>query len=58
MFVCVFEVAIYKLKILGGRKLEYYESMGGTTKRGEPNILSSVGGSSWRRGRGGTRLLT
>ena len=46
--------AIYKLKNLGRGKFEYYKSMGGTTKKGGPNLSSSVGGS---KGRGGGTLF-
>ena len=59
------KLAIYKLKILGGRRgFEYYKSIEGTTKRGEPICkvqwgeqkgaitildLNLVGGKPWRK---------
>ena len=33
LVVSLCKPVIHKLKILGGRKLEYYKSIGGTTKR-------------------------
>ena len=45
---------IYKLNILGGGKLEYYKSMGGTTKRGE-QILKFQWGEVTEEG---TQFLT
>ena len=44
LVVSLCKPVIRKLKILGGGKLGYYRSMGGTTKRrGEPNFEISVG---------------
>ena len=44
---------MYKLKILGVGKFEYYKSMGGTTKRGgEQHMifdLNLVGEKPWRK---------
>ena len=37
--------SIYKLRILGGGKFEYYKSMGGTTKKG--------GNKQWGEAKGG-----
>ena len=45
---------IHKLKILGGGKLEYYKSMGGTTKRGEQILKFQWGEVTEER----TRFLT
>ena len=46
--VCLCKPAIYKLKILGGGKFEYYKSIGGTTKRGEPNFESPMGKAKFK----------
>ena len=41
--VSMYKPVIHKLKIVGGGKLDYYKSIGGTTKRGEPNFEILVG---------------
>ena len=42
--VSLYKPVIHKLKILGGGKFEYYKSVGGTTKRAEPNFEISLEG--------------
>ena len=56
--VCLCKLAIYKLKILGRGKFEYYKSMGGTTKRGGGNkfLKFSGGGEGWGA-KGGNTIL-
>ena len=58
--VCLCKLAIYKLKILGRGKFEYYKSMGGTTKRGGNKFLKFSGGVGGWGGeqKGGTQFLT
>ena len=46
--------AVYKLKILGGGKFEYYKSMGGTTKMGGDQIFKV----QWGETKGGHYNLT
>ena len=41
--VSMYKPVIHKLKIVGGGKLDYYKSIGGTTKRGEANFEILVG---------------
>ena len=43
LVVSLCKPVIQKLKILDGGKLEYYKSMGGTTKKGGKNFEISVG---------------
>ena len=47
LVVSLCKPVIHKLKILGGRKLEYYKSMGGNHEKvgGGANFEVSVGGS-------------
>ena len=52
LVVSLCKPVIQKLKIIRGGRLEYYKSMGETTKKDEAKFEISVGG------RGGTRLLT
>ena len=53
LVVSLCKPVIHNLKFFLG-KLEYYKSMGGTTKKGESNFESSVEGSKgW-----GTQFLT
>ena len=53
LVVSLCKPVIHNLKFFWG-KLEYYKSMGGTTKKGESNFESSVEGSEgW-----GTQFLT
>ena len=49
LVVSLCKPVIHKLKILGGRKLEYYKSMGGNHEKvgGGANFEVSVGGSKW-----------
>ena len=55
--VCLCKLAIYKLKILGRGKFEYYKSMGGTTKRGGEQIFKvQWGGRVWGA-KGGNTIL-
>ena len=44
--------AIYKLKILGGRKFEHYKSMRGITERGDPIFKVQ-----WGKAKGGDTIF-
>ena len=50
--VSMYKPVIYKLKIVGGGKLDYYKSIGGTTKRGN-QILKF----QWGEAKGGNKIF-